>query len=135
MSQLTVVKSQMKDLESLRNALKGFGIPLTQGGKARFYYGQSEECDYLAKLPGKYDIGFKLDRATGAYSIVADSEVLSEQGYSLAADARKLFGPGLRNLHQEYSYHRLAKEEALAGRMVSREVLPDGRLRLRVTGY
>jgi hypothetical protein len=136
MSQLTVVKSQIKDIEALRAAVETFGERLTAGGRARFYFGQSDACDYVVKMSkGKYDLGFKREASGDCYEIVADSEILAKQSSYLATDMHATFGPGLKNLYQEYTYQKLAREQSLLGRMVSKETMTDGRLRLRVTGY
>lgn len=134
MSHLTVIKSTFKDLGALQVAAATLGHPLTEGGRARYYSGVSDNCDWLMKLPGKYDVGFKANAQAGCYEVVADSEVLSKGSY-LAREAHAILGPELKFLHQEYTAAVLARDCAMAGRSVVREKLPDGRLQLTVTGY
>lgn len=130
---MAVVKCHLSDLEALREAVEALGQRLQEGGRVRFWGGLSEPCDWVVPLPGRYDVGFRQEGQT--FVVVADSEVLSPRGSQLAREAVGILGPGLKRLYQEYAYHKLARDQAILGRTVTRETLPDGRLQVRIAGF
>lgn len=58
----------IKDANAIRSAVmdlmnKGIKCSLMENAKPRMYYGnQGEQCEFVLKLDGAYDVGFKLDK-------------------------------------------------------------------------
>jgi hypothetical protein len=56
----------LRDIEGIRN------ISLVQNSRPRMYYREQEVmCDYVVKLPGKYDVGF-VKQSDGTYAPIFD---------------------------------------------------------------
>lgn len=100
MSHLTTIRTAFVSREGLFGAAEALGHPLIEGGQARYFSGLSGPCDFLMKLPGRYDLGFVLK--DGAYSAVCDSEVLTGS-YGRNDAARQILGENLARFKQEYA--------------------------------
>lgn len=106
MSHITEVRTVLKDGQAIEDAAKALGVDLSQNAKPRYYgstYGGSESkpCDYVLKLPGKYDLGLKKS-ADGTYAFVCDNELLSGS-YGQNDASRKFLGEDASRFRQEYA--------------------------------
>lgn len=137
MSHLVDVKTQLKNIEALKLACQALGVELHQGGRARFYSGHSEECDYLINLPGRYDLGFKR-QTDDTYAFVCDEELIGgphgTDGYGRGDAGRKIIGENASRLRQAYSYGMLQLEARRKGLSISKTTLQDGRIRVLLSG-
>ncbi len=70
MSHFTEVKTEIKDIEALKNALASMNLNLEHNVTCRYYEGAPIR-ENVAKLPGPYDIAFEKD-SNDTYSISAD---------------------------------------------------------------
>ncbi len=70
MSHFTDIKTEIKDLNALRDALSAMNLKLEHNKPCRFYYGAPCK-ENVTKLPGPYDVSF-VKNSDGAYSINAD---------------------------------------------------------------
>jgi len=129
MSELITGTAVIKDLHALRAAINTLGLTLQEGGRARYYHGESDPCDYVIPLPGRYDIGF-CSRPDGAFEIVGDSDIFNGVNNSLTQDATQHLGPKLGRLLQQYSLQVLTKQAMLKGASVSRHMLENGFLKI-----
>ena len=124
MSHITVVKTIFRDVDALRSACEALGLTLGQSGAVRTY-GERATADHVITLPGRYDIGFKLE-TDGSLSAVCDGEVLSEFNTGRNADAHRLVGPGLERLKQEYAIAIAQSQARRSGLSVSRRAALEG---------
>jgi hypothetical protein len=135
MSQLVSVDTQITCIDSLREAAASLGLALTEGGEARYYGGKtSGPCDYVIKLPGKYDLGFR-QQADGSYALVADNELLGgrsgSDNYGRNDPGRKLLGEDARHLRRAYTLTRVARLAKSRGRRLQNlGAQADGRIKL-----
>jgi hypothetical protein len=56
MSHFTTIKTQIKDIASLRSACAELGLAVKQNSQARGYYENKTKGDYVIQLKGPYDI-------------------------------------------------------------------------------
>lgn len=118
MSHLATMETEYNNVDAIRMAAEALavtapGVKLEGAGQARYWGGRSEECDLVLRLPGNYDVGFKLN-ANGTYSARADSEAFGGS-YSGGADARRILGNNLEKFTEQYTIARLNIEAQLAG--------------------
>ena len=121
MSHLTTVKTQIKDMSAAADAAKELGCQFTKGGRVRYYY-STQDADYVLHLPGKYDLGFKLQE-DGTYSFLCDNELLS--GSFGRNDASRVhLGDNAGRFRQEYAAAvamRAARKKGLSAFRKTRE--------------
>jgi hypothetical protein len=67
-------------------------------GRAGYSTNESEVCDYVVELPGKYDLGIK-QNPDGTWKLVCDGELLSGN-YGRGSEGRKIVGENGINLYQ-----------------------------------
>lgn len=70
MSHFTNVRTEIRDMEALENALSSMHLNMEHNAKCRYYYGTTIK-ENVAHLPGPYDVAFEKD-VNGAYNISAD---------------------------------------------------------------
>lgn len=70
MSHFTEVKTEIRDIEALKNALNAMDLRLEHNTRCRYYSGAPIR-DNVVKLPGPYDMALEKD-SNGAYNISAD---------------------------------------------------------------
>lgn len=119
MSHFTTVKTQIKDLEILKETLKSMGyMELMENDVVRGYLGNRVKADLVVKMPNGYDIGFQKNE--GVFHVVAD--------FWGAAVKQEDF---LRELTQKYAYELVKKEALLQGFRIAEEVrLEDGTIKI-----
>jgi len=123
MSHFSQIKTQIRNVDSLKDALTELGIDWKQGPReVRGYRGQTHNAEVTIEQENGYDIGF---RWTGKeYELVADLQYwqqdLSVEGF-------------LRRVTQRYAYQTVVKETARAGFQVTEQQKnEDGSIRLLV---
>lgn len=106
MSHITEVKTLIKDAQAIEDAAKKLDCKLDTNAQPRYYgsaYGgrESKSCDYVLRLPGKYDLGLKKN-AGGTYDFVADNELFSGS-FGRDDASRRFLGEDASRFRQEYA--------------------------------
>lgn len=123
MSHFSTVKTQIRNLTSLKSALDDLGIDWKEGPSAvRGYQGQTHTADVVVEQDNHYDIGFSWNGQ--AYEMVADlqywQQPLSVDGF-------------VQRVTQRYAYHTVLTETQKQGFQVTEEKNnQDGSIRLVV---
>lgn len=123
MSHFSQIKTQIRNLESLKDALTELGIDWKQGpGEVRGYRGLTHTAEITIEQDNGYDVGFKWNGKE--YEMVADLQYwqqnLSVEGF-------------LRQVTQRYAYQTVVKETARVGFQVAEQQKnEDGSIRLVV---
>jgi len=98
MSHVTTIKTEIKDLDCLKNACKAIGLQFQENQKThRFYSNQTGKCDHAISVPNNkeaYEIGVVKDG--DKFSLNAD---FWNGGYGL----EKIAGRNCSNLVDEYT--------------------------------
>jgi Protein of unknown function (DUF1257) len=123
MSHFSQIKTQIRNLESLEDALTDLGIDWNRGQRpVRGYRGQTHDAQITIEQDNGYDIGFKWNGKE--YELVADLQYwqqnLSVEGF-------------LRQVTQRYALNTVVKESTRAGFQVAEQQKnTDGSIRLVV---
>ena len=121
MSHFSQIKTQIRNLTSLKSALTDNSIDWKEGPvEVRGYQGQTQVADVAIEQENGYDVGFKWNGAE--YELVADlqywQQPLSVQGF-------------LNRVTQRYAYHTVMTETSKQGFQVAQEQkAEDGSIRL-----
>ena len=125
MSHFTSIETKIRDLDALRSACAELGLETAENVFARGYGNQRRHGRLVVKLKGPYDVAVNPAKDGTGYILETDlwqGRVESE------------LGPGLGRLRQLYAVHKATAEARKRGHRVRRSVLPDGKIRLSVTG-
>jgi Protein of unknown function (DUF1257) len=123
MSHFSQIKTQIRNLDSLKDALNDLGIDWKSGPReVRGYQGLTESAEVTVEQQNGYDVGFKWNGKE--YELVADlqywEQPLSVEGF-------------LRQVTQRYAYHTVVKETTRVGFQVTEQQKnEDGSIRLVV---
>lgn len=123
MSHFSQIKTQIRNVESLKEALTELNIDWKQGPRqVRGYRGQTQSAEITIEQDNGYDIGFKWNG--NEYELVADFQYwqqnLSVEGF-------------LRKVTQRYAFQTVMKETARAGfQIAEQQKNEDGSIRLVV---
>ncbi|MDM9385088.1 DUF1257 domain-containing protein [Chlorogloeopsis sp. ULAP01] len=123
MSHFSQIKTQIRNLESLQDALTDLGIDWKKGPReVRGYRGQTHAAEITIEQENGYDVGFRWNGKE--YELVADLQYwqqdLSVEGF-------------LRQVTQRYAYNTVVKESTRAGFQVAEQQQnQDGSIRLVV---
>lgn len=123
MSHFSNIKTQIRNLTSLKAALTDLGIDWKEGARpVRGYQGQTRNAEIVVEQDNKYDIGFSWNG--NEYELVADlqywQQPLSVEGF-------------LRKVTQGYAIHTVLNESAKQGFQVAQQQKnEDGSVRLVV---
>ncbi len=119
MSHISRLKTKIKDLETLEEALKSMGYEVKRNATLRGF-NQAKKVNLLVKMNIGYDIGFSLDRNTGEVALEADT-------WNLAVDPEKF----LKQVQQRYAQIYIKKEAEKRGFTVVEETkTKDGSIKL-----
>ncbi|MDH6084987.1 DUF1257 domain-containing protein [Umezakia ovalisporum] len=123
MSHFSQIKTQIRNLDSLKDALTELGINWKPGPReVRGYRGQTHPAEVTIEQENGYDIGFRWNDKE--YELVADLQYWQQ---SLSVDGF------LRQITQRYAYQSVIKETTRAGFQVAEEQKnQDGSIRLVV---
>ena len=123
MSHFTNIKTQIRNLTSLKSALTDMGIDWKDGPyQVRGYQEQVRTAEVVIEQENDYDIGFSWNGKE--YELVADlqywQQPLSVEGF-------------LKRVTQNYAYHTVVNETSQQGFKISQEQKnADGSIRLVV---
>lgn len=119
MSHFTRVRTQLRNLDTVKQAIKDLGYSVADGG-VRGYGGQQAPADLVVKLDDGYDIGFR--QQGQVVTMVADL-----WGLKVNAD------DFLARVSQRYAYLTVVHQAVEQGwQVVGEETQPDGSIRLVV---
>ena len=123
MSHFSNIKTKIRNLDSLKSALKDLSVDWKNGpGIVRGYKGQTHKADVVVEQANNYDFGFSWNGSE--YELVADlqywQQPLTVEGF-------------LRQVTQRYAYHTVVNETANQGFSITeQEKSKDGSIRLVV---
>ncbi|ACK69294.1 protein of unknown function DUF1257 [Gloeothece citriformis PCC 7424] len=123
MSHFSNIKTQIRNLPSLKSALSDLGIEWKEGPRAvRGYQGQTRNAEIVVEQNNNYDIGFSWNG--NEYELIADlqywQQPLTVEGF-------------LRQVTQKYAYHTVVTETSKQGFQVAeQQKTEDGAIRLVV---
>ena len=123
MSHFSNIKTQIRNLDSLKAALTELGVDWKSGPRSvRGYQGQTRKAEVVVEQKNDYDIGFSWNGQE--YEMVADLQYwqqdLSVEGF-------------LKRVTQSYAYHTVVNETSNQGFQVAEQQKnEDGSIRLVV---
>ena len=124
MSHFTEIKTQIKDIEALRQTCQEMGLTQLQNTQARGYYENKTKGDYVIQLKGPYDIALN-KQSDGTFGLTAD----------LWNDhVEKEVGQGYGKLLQLYGVHKATIEARKKGISVLRRQQNNGTIKLLLMG-
>jgi Protein of unknown function (DUF1257) len=123
MSHFSQIKTQIRNLDSLKDALTELGIDWKPGPReVRGYRGQTHSAEVTIEQENGYDIGFRWNGKE--YELVADLQYWQQ---NLSVDGF------LRQVTQRYAYETVVKETTRVGFQVAEQQKnTDGSIRLVV---
>jgi hypothetical protein len=123
MSHFSQIKTQIRNLESLTDALSDLGIDWKTGpSEVRGYRGQTHAAEVTIEQENGYDIGFRWNGQE--YELVADLQYWQQ---NLSVDGF------VREVTQRYAYQTVVKETTKVGFQVAeQQQQKDGSIRLVV---
>ena len=141
MSHLVKKACALNDLQTLLDAARVLGWTIEQGGKAKFFSGYSEECDFVMTPVNEvndrgeglaYTIGIKQDQ-TGAISLLYDNAMNSRDvlyGDDEDTCTQRILG----KLKQSYQVVAAKKVAQKKGWRVKEQMRADGKVVLKIQG-
>jgi Protein of unknown function (DUF1257) len=124
MSHFTEIKTQIKDIEALRQACQEMGLPLLQDAEARGYYENKTKGEYVIQLKGPYDVALN-KQPDGTFGLTADLW----QGH-----VEKEVGEKYGKLLQLYGVHKATIEARKKRISVLRRQQNNGSIKLVLMG-
>ena len=123
MSHFSQIKTQIRNLESLKDALSDLGIDWKPGPReVRGYRGQTHDAEVTIEQQNGYDIGFRWNGQE--YELVTDLQYWQQ---NLSVDGF------VRQVTQRYAYQTVVKETTKVGFQVAEQQQnKDGSIRLVV---
>jgi len=127
-SHIVRVECKVEDEELVARAAERLGLAVERNAVPRYWGsayggGESETCDLVVKLPGKYDLGVKRGE-DGTYRWVCDTELL-EGAYGADDPGRKLLGEHAEHLMTAYGCAAVERD-LLQGAAYQTSVGADG---------
>ncbi|MCP9779987.1 MULTISPECIES: DUF1257 domain-containing protein [Cyanobium] len=128
MSHFSTIKTELRDRQSLLEALEDLGHGPRQGSlMVRGYRGQTVEAQLAVAQPNGADIGFRLNPETGSYELVTDLDLWNQ-----AVPVERF----LAQLNQRYALRSILAATAEEGFQVSEQAQQqDGSIELVVTRW
>ena len=128
MSHFSTIKTELRDRQSLLEALEDLGHGPRQGRlMVRGYRGQTVEAQLAVAQPNGADIGFRLNPETGSYELVTDLDLWNQ-----AVPVERF----LAQLNQRYALRSILAATAEEGFQVSEQAQQqDGSIELVVTRW
>ena len=124
MSHFTKIDVQITDVSALLGACAELGLELQYNAEARGYGNNRRKGRYVIRLSGPYDIAINPDK-DGHWQLETDFW----QGH-----VERELGTNLGKLRQAYAVRKTMAEAQKRNLRVRRKKLPDGRVRLAVSG-
>jgi hypothetical protein len=151
MSHISVITITIKDLNALKAAVREFGAEFIEGQRTYAWWGKSVgdtplpagmtneqlgKCDHCIKVEGvNYEIG--VVKTKDGYTLAYDAYNRGAGPNGIRADGGKLlakFGNGLKKLVQSYALNVAEMKARSAGWLTRRTALPNGAVKLSLTG-
>lgn len=128
MSHFSTIKTELRDRQSLLEALEDLGHDPRQGSlMVRGYRGQTVEAQLAVAQANGADIGFRLNPETGSYELVTDLDLWNQ-----AVPVERF----LAQLNQRYALRSILAATAEEGFQVSEQAQQqDGSIELVVTRW
>ena len=128
MSHFSTVKTELRQLEPLVQALTDLGFAPEQGSRpVRGYRGQTVSADLAVTMDQGGDLGFRWNAATGAYELVTDLDLWKQ-----TIPVERF----LSKLTQRYALNSVLQASNQEGFQVSEQrVAQDGSIELVVTRW
>jgi len=128
MSHFSTIKTELRDRQSLLEALEDLGHGPRQGSlMVRGYRGQTVEAQLAVAQANGADIGFRLNSETGSYELVTDLDLWNQ-----AVPVERF----LAQLNQRYALRSILAATAEEGFQVSEQAQQqDGSIELVVTRW
>ena len=123
MSHFVTIKTQIKDLDALRDACAELGFDLVQNTEARGI-GTVQKADHVIRLHGACDIGLHR-QPDGTFNLSTDW---------WDGSVEQAVGKDYGRLLQLYAVHKAAREARRRGLSVRRTALKGGAIKLTLTG-
>ncbi len=124
MSHFTTIRTEIKDIESLRAACAEMGLELVANAEARGYSNNRTRAEHVVRLNGPYDIALNKNKE-GSYALTADW---------WGGHVEREVGKNAGRLLQLYGVHKATREARRRGYSVQRQVLKDGSIKLMIGG-
>ena len=124
MSHFTTIKTQIRDIDALRQAVGEMGYALVPNAEARGFVNNTTKGDYVIQLKGPYDIALNR-QPDGSFGLTADW---------WNGHVEKEVGKNYGKLLQLYGVHKAMREAQQRGYSVQRSVLKDGSIKLAIGG-
>jgi len=122
MSHFATIKTQIKDIQALRDACAEMGLLVLQNTGARGYESNRHRGEYVIALKGPYDIALNR-QPDGAYGLTTDW-----WGDHVEKEVGKNYG----KLLQLYGVHKAMREARQRGYSVQRAALNNGAIKLSI---
>lgn len=117
MSHFTRVRTQLRNIETVKQALTDLGYHVTDGS-VRGYGGQRADADLVVNTGGQYDIGFRRE---------GENVVMVADFWGLKVNREQF----LAQVSQRYAYLTVVEQAQAQGwQSVVEEKQPDGSIRL-----
>ena len=128
MSHFSTVKTELRQLAPLVQALKDLGYSPDQGERpVRGYRGQTVTADLAVAMDNGGDLGFRWNEKTGAYELVTDLDLWKQ-----TIPVERF----LSKLTQSYALNTVLKASGIEGFQVAeQQVKQDGSIELVVTRW
>jgi hypothetical protein len=121
MSHFTTIKTEIFDLEILKETLSDLRIGFEEKGKIQGFEGQEEIVDIAVKQDGLFTMGFKHNRRKGCYELRGLKELLHQ------AESRQI----IDRIRQEYAYRKVLVETRKRGfSLIQEERVKPGIIKL-----
>lgn len=126
MSHFTTIKTQIRDLDALRDASVEMGFPFLKNSQCRGYAGITRLAPHVIQLKGPYDIAVDpSEEKDGSYGLTTD--------WWDGHVAREV-GMGYGRLLQSYGVHKTMREARSRGLRSTRRIEADGSVLLTLEG-
>lgn len=124
MSHFTTIRTQIRDLQALREACAELNLELLQNTDARGYGSNHQHAEFVIRLKGPYDIALNR-QPDGTYGLTTDW---------WDGHVEKEVGGNYGRLLQLYAVHKTAREARSRGLSVQRAQRNDGSIKLVIGG-
>ena len=126
MSHFTTVRTEVRDLEALRDACIELDLALESGIMCRGYAGTNRTAHHVVRLKGPYDIAVDPSPEDGgSYALTTDW---------WGGHVEHEVGAGFGRLLQSYGVQKTMREARTRGLRFSRCIEPDGCVLLTLEG-
>ena len=128
MSHFSTIKTQIKEVQPLINALNELGYEINQEKKfVKGYKGQFTAVDISMDLPSNTKVGFKWDNKTNAYELVTDLDLWK---FDLPVERF------ISKITQMYAYYTIIEKTEEEGyQIVEQKNQNDGSIELVLTKW